>query len=323
MHDSFMEMMRRTSHLSGGNVAYIEQLYERYLEDPATVPQEWRTHFEKLPRVEGVISPDVPHAPIRTHFELLGRSRGRARPATPGPEVSSEHEQKQVRVLELISAYRHRGHKRADLDPLGLMERPATPVLDLAYHRLSEADLDTVFQTGSFFYGEKQAPLRQILAALDASYCGTVGAEFMHIVDEAEKLWVQQRLESVRAHPDYAEDVKRMVHERLTAAEGLEKYLHNRYPGTKRFGLEGGEALIPALHECLQRAGSHGIVETVIAMAHRGRLNVLVNILGKQPEDLFDEFEGKVPEGGGSGDVKYHQGFSTNVVTPEIGRAHV
>ena len=322
MHDSFMEMMRRTSHLSGGNVAYIEQLYERYLEDPATVPQEWRTHFEKLPRVEGVISPDVPHAPIRTHFELLGRSRGRARPATPGPEVSSEHEQKQVRVLELISAYRHRGHKRADLDPLGLMERPATPVLDLAYHRLSEADLDTVFQTGSFFYGEKQAPLRQIIAALDASYCGTVGAEFMHIVDEAEKLWVQQRLESVRAHPDYAEDVKRMVLERLTAAEGLEKYLHNRYPGTKRFGLEGGEAMIPALHECLQRAGSHGIVETVIGMAHRGRLNVLVNILGKQPEDLFDEFEGKVPEGGGSGDVKYHQGFSTNVVTPG-GEMHV
>ena len=317
-----MELMRRTSHLSGGNVAYIEQLYENFLEDPASVPEEWREHFEKLPRVEGVINPDVPHAPIRTHFELLGKGKGRARPATPSPGVSSEHEKKQVRVLELISAYRHRGHKVADIDPLGLMQRAGTPVLDLAYHRLSEADLDTVFQTGSFFFGEPEAPLREILRALNETYCGTVGAEFMHISDEAEKLWVQQRLESVRCHPDYSDDVKRMVHERLTAAEGLEKYLHNRYPGTKRFGLEGGESLIPAMHECLQRAGSHGVLETVIGMAHRGRLNVLVNILGKQPEELFDEFEGKVTPETGSGDVKYHQGFSTNVATPG-GEMHV
>ena len=317
-----MEIMRRTSHLSGGNVAYIEQMYERYLEDPDDVPETWRAHFEQLPRVDGVIAPDVPHAPIRTHFEQLGRSRNLARPATPPPSVSSEQEQKQVRVLELISAYRHRGHKRANIDPLGLMERPATPVLDLAYHRLSEADLDTVFQTGSFFFGQAQAPLRDIIGALEASYCGTVGAEFMHIVDEAEKLWVQQRLESVRAHPSYDADAKSMILERLTAAEGLEKYLQNRYPGTKRFGLEGGESLIPALHECLQRAGGHGIVETVIAMAHRGRLNVLVNILGKQPDELFDEFEGKVSPAQGSGDVKYHQGFSTNVVTPG-GEMHV
>ena len=322
VQESIMEIMRRTSHLSGGNVAYIEQMYERYLEDPDDVPETWRAHFEQLPRVDGVIAPDVPHAPIRTHFEQLGRSRNLARPATPPPSVSSEQEQKQVRVLELISAYRHRGHKRANIDPLGLMERPATPVLDLAYHRLSEADLDTVFQTGSFFFGQAQAPLRDIIGALEASYCGTVGAEFMHIVDEAEKLWVQQRLESVRAHPSYDADAKSMILERLTAAEGLEKYLQNRYPGTKRFGLEGGESLIPALHECLQRAGGHGIVETVIAMAHRGRLNVLVNILGKQPDELFDEFEGKVSPAQGSGDVKYHQGFSTNVVTPG-GEMHV
>jgi 2-oxoglutarate dehydrogenase E1 component len=322
MHENFMEVMRRTSHLSGGNVAYIEQLYESYLEDPDSVPEEWRAHFEKLPRVEGVIAPDVPHAPIRTHFEMLGRSRGRSAPATPSAAVSSEHEKKQVRVLELISAFRHRGHKRANIDPLGLMERPATPVMDLSYHRLSDADLDTVFQTGSFFYGKPEAPLREIIRALEASYCGTIGAEFMHITEEAEKLWVQQRLESVRAHPDYSDEVKLQVFERLNAAEGLEKYLHNRYPGTKRFGLEGAEAMIPALHDCLQRAGSHGIVETVIGMAHRGRLNVLVNILGKQPEELFDEFEGKVSAATGSGDVKYHQGFSTNIVTPG-GEMHV
>ncbi|MCC5871833.1 MAG: 2-oxoglutarate dehydrogenase E1 component [Gammaproteobacteria bacterium] len=322
MQDSLMEIMRRTSHLSGGNVAYIEQLYENYLEDAGSVPDEWRNHFEKLPRVDGAIAPDVPHAPIRTHFELLGRSRNRARAVPMSVEVSSEHEKKQVRVLELISAYRHRGHKRANIDPLGLMERPPTPVLDLAFHRLSEADLDTVFQTGSFFFGDPEAPLKEIIKALEATYCGTIGAEFMHIVDEAEKLWVQQRLESVRSHPEISVEAKMMILERLVAAEGLEKYLHNRYPGTKRFGLEGGESLIPALHECLQRAGSHGTVETVIGMAHRGRLNVLVNILGKQPEELFDEFEGKVPKGVGSGDVKYHQGFSCNVMTPG-GEMHV
>ena len=158
--------------------------------------------------------------------------------------------------------------------------------------------------------------MRDIVAALEHTYCGSVGAEYMHIVDAAEQLWVQQRLESVRCHPEYGDDVKRMILERLTAAEGLERYLQNKFPGTKRFGLEGGESLIPMLHEAIQRAGSHGIVETVIAMAHRGRLNVLVNILGKHPRELFDEFEGKLPVAQTSGDVKYHQGFSSNVMTP-------
>ena len=209
--------------------------------------------------------------------------------------MANDHERKQMRVTELIAAYRHRGHKRATIDPLGMMERPPTPVLDLAYHHLSAADLDTVFQTGSFFYGAEKATLRDIVAALEHTYCGSVGAEYMHIVDAAEQLWVQQRLESVRCHPEYGDDVKRMILERLTAAEGLERFLQNKFPGTKRFGLEGGESLIPMLHEAIQRCGSHGVVETVIAMAHRGRFNVLVNILGKHPRDLFDEFEGKLP----------------------------
>ncbi len=316
MPESFLERMQKNSHLAGGNVAYIEALYESFLQDANSVPEEWRSYFERLPRVDGVIGADIPHSTIRSHFEMLGRNRLRARPEIIATDVSGEHEKKQMRVTELISAYRHRGHKRAQIDPLGLMQRPPAPVLDLAYHHLSAADMDTVFQTGSFFYGAEKAKLRDIVAALEKSYCGSVGAEYMHIVDAAEQIWVQQRIETVRAHPEYSADVKRMVLERLTAAEGLEKYLHNRYPGTKRFGLEGGESLIPMLHEALQRTGSHGVVETVIGMAHRGRLNVLVNILGKHPKELFDEFEGKLPSNLASGDVKYHQGFSSNVMTP-------
>ena len=316
MPESFLEQMQKTSHLAGGNVAYIESLYETYLENPNGVPPEWRTYFEKLPRVDGVIASDVPHSTVIRHFELIGRNRLRARPQSVATDVANDHERKQMRVTELIAAYRHRGHKRATIDPLGMMERPPTPVLDLAYHHLSAADLDTVFQTGSFFYGAEKATLRDIVGALEHTYCGSVGAEYMHIVDAAEQLWVQQRLESVRCHPEYPVDVKRMILERLTAAEGLERFLQNKFPGTKRFGLEGGESLIPMLHEALQRAGSHGIVETVIAMAHRGRLNVLVNILGKHPRELFDEFEGKLPVTQASGDVKYHQGFSSNVMTP-------
>jgi 2-oxoglutarate dehydrogenase E1 component len=316
MSESFLEQMQKTSHLAGGNVAYIESLYETYLENPNGVPPEWRTYFEKLPRVDGVIASDVPHSTVIRHFELIGRNRLRARPQSVATDVANDHERKQMRVTELIAAYRHRGHKRATIDPLGMMERPPAPVLDLAYHHLSAADLDTVFQTGSFFYGAEKATLRDIVSALEQTYCGSVGAEYMHIVDAAEQLWVQQRLESVRCHPEYGDDVKKMIVERLTAAEGLERYLQNKFPGTKRFGLEGGESLIPMLHEAIQRAGSHGVVEMVIAMAHRGRLNVLVNILGKHPRELFDEFEGKLPDTQVSGDVKYHQGFSSNVMTP-------
>ncbi|MEE8041448.1 MAG: 2-oxoglutarate dehydrogenase E1 component [Pseudomonadales bacterium] len=322
MSESFMEQMQRTSHLSGGNVSYVEALYEAFLEDPNSVGPEWRDYFDKLPRVEGVIAADVPHAPVRQHFEQLGKNRLRSRPAPVSAPVASEHEKKQVCVTELISAYRHRGHKKATIDPLGMMERPPTPILDLAFHHLSVADWDTLFQTGSFFYGAGEATLGQIVDALEQTYCGSVGAEYMHIVDAAEQLWVQQRLESVRACPQLSFEAKHHILERLTAAEGLEKYLHNRYPGTKRFGLEGAESLIPMLHELLQRAGSHGIVEAVTGMAHRGRLNVLVNILGKDPRELFDEFEGKLPAQGGSGDVKYHLGFSSNVMTPG-GEMHV
>ena len=322
MTDSFLDRMRRSSHLSGGNAAYVEAIYERFLEDPNAIGEEWRSYFDKLPRVEGVQTGDVPHGAIIEHFERLGRNRLKARPERVSTAISSEHERRQVRVLELISAYRHRGHRRARLDPLGMWERRPAPELDLGYHHLTDADLDVGFHTGTaHFFEEGQAPLRSIVDALERTYCGPVAAEYMHITDAEEQLWVRQRLESVRSSPQFGEETRRGILGRLTAAEGLEKYLHARYPGTKRFGLEGAESLIPMLHEMLQRTGSHGVVETVIGMAHRGRLNVLVNILGKDPGDLFDEFEGRVV-GTGMGDVKYHQGFSSNVETPG-GEMHV
>jgi len=318
MAESFLERMLSSSHLAGNNVAYIEELYESFLDDPNSVSVEWRDYFDKLPRLEESIQADVPHSAVRQQFERLGRNRLKARPERESTLVLNAHEQKQMRVQDLVSAYRHRGHKKANIDPLGMMERPAMPILDLAYHHLSPADLEETFHTGTFHYGQGTARLRDMVDALERTYCSSIGFEYMHIVDAGEQLWVQQRIESVRAHPEYSNAQKLTVLERLTAAEGLEKYLHGRYPGTKRFGLEGSESLIPMMHELLQRLGSHGVIETVVGMAHRGRLNVLVNILGKDPWDLFNEFDGKMPEidAEETGDVKYHQGFSTNVMTP-------
>ena len=209
-----------------------------------------------------------------------------------------------------------RGHQAAQLDPLGLQQRTAPADLAINNYGLTDADLDTVFRTGDLAMVNGQATLREIVNALQETYCRTIGAEYMHIVDSEQRSWFVQRLESVRGRPEFSPEIKSHLLERLTAAEGLEKYLGTKYPGTKRFGLEGGESLIPLLDEIIQRSGSYGTKEIVIGMAHRGRLNVLVNTFGKNPRDLFDEFEGKKVEGLSSGDVKYHQGFSSNVMTP-------
>ena len=321
MADSFVERMRKSSHLSGGNAAYLESLYESFLNDPGAIAEQWSDYFDGLPRQRQ--TPDVPHSVIIDHFGRLGRNRLRARPEKVSTEITDEHATKQVRVLEVIAAYRNRGHRRARLDPLGVWRRADAPELDLAYHGLSPADLDTVFQTGSaHFFDVGTASLRNIVHALEQTYCSAIGAEYMHIADAAEQLWVCRRVEAARSNLALDAAEKRVVLERLTAAEGLEKYLHAKYPGTKRFSLEGADSLIPMLHETLQRTGAHGVVETVIGMAHRGRLNVLVNILGKHPGDLFDEFEGRLVETAAMGDVKYHQGFSSNVETTG-GEMHV
>ncbi|CAM3448274.1 2-oxoglutarate dehydrogenase E1 component [Halomonas lysinitropha] len=311
MQQGIMELMWRSSHVSGGNAHYVEALYEQYLDDPSAVPDEWRQYFDQLPRPEGGARHDVPLEPIREQFYQLGRQR-----RTTQAAAASDENKKQVKVLQLINAYRFRGHQKADIDPLGLRDPKPIPDLDLSFHQLSKADLDTEFQTGSFFLGVDKAPLKVIVNALEQTYCRSIGCEIMHIVDTEEKRWLQQRFESVCSAPEFSPDVRKHVLERLTAAEGLESYLASKYPGTKRFGLEGGEAFIPMMDELIQRAGGYGTKEVVIGMAHRGRLNLLVNILGKNPSDLIDEFDGKKVIERGSGDVKYHQGFSSNVMTP-------
>ncbi|MCP5334334.1 MAG: 2-oxoglutarate dehydrogenase E1 component [Oceanospirillaceae bacterium] len=315
MHEGSMEQLWSTSQLSGGNVAYVEQLYETYLKDPNAIPEQWRDYFDKLPRVEGSDHQDISHSTIRDQFLQISKNQRKYSAGHVKVPSAGTSDPRQLRVFQLINSYRFRGHQRATLDPLGIMERERVPDLELRFHELNEADLDAVFPTGPLFVGEEEASLRDIIKILEDTYCRSIGAEYMHIVDTAERRWFQQRLESVRAKPKYSDEVKVHLLERLTAAEGLEKFLGSKYPGVKRFGLEGGESLIPLMDELIQRLGTYGAKEIVIGMAHRGRLNVLINTLGKAPADLFDEFDGKAKYSS-SGDVKYHQGFSSNVLTP-------
>ncbi|MDA8781763.1 2-oxoglutarate dehydrogenase E1 component [Porticoccaceae bacterium] len=315
MPDGLMEQFLRSSHFSGGNAAYIEELYETYLHEPNSVPEEWSSFFDSLPRTNGSVTPDISHATIIQHFELLGRRQARPTPAPGSGGIHLEHERKQVKVVQLISSYRFRGHQKANLDPLSIMQREDVPDLHLHFHGLTPADLDTTFQTSPLYMGKPEATLREIVETLEETYCGHLGPEFMHITSFTEKQWLAQRFESVRSKPTYGDEARIDVLSRLTAAEGLEKHLDSKYPGTKRFGLEGGESLIPLLDCLVRRSGEYGCKEIVMAMAHRGRLNVLVNILGKNPSELFEEFEGKRLVNT-SGDVKYHQGFSSNVMTP-------
>ncbi len=314
MQDNLMEIMWSTGHLSGSNAEYVEELYEQFLSDPDSIPKQWRDFFESLPAENGSSASEVSHAKIKKDFEALGKVSRYKQVLSNDAVINSEHERKQVQVLQLISSYRVRGHQKAKLDPLSIMYRERVPDLELEFHDLSPIDVSTVFQTGSLFISKDKAPLRDIVDTLERIYCNSIGYEFMHIVNLEEKQWIQQRIESNDGFPVFENDVKRHLLERLTAAEGLEKHLDSKYPGTKRFGLEGGESLIPSLDEIIQRAGKYGAKEIVLGMAHRGRLNVLVNILGKNPTELFDEFEGKAIYQS-SGDVKYHQGFSSNIMT--------
>ena len=317
MQESSMELLWRSSHIAGGNATYVEDLYESYLKDPNGVPEQWRDYFDKLPRVESefVQIEDVPHSVVRERFAQISKMRVRTEATVAHDSQATEYERKQVRVVQLISAYRQRGHQKARLDPLELAEREHVADLELGFHELSTADFDTVFQTGSLHIGKADATLGEIHDALERTYCNTIGSEFMHIVDTEERHWIMTRLESVRSAPDYGEDARKQLLGSLIQAEGLEKSLGSKYPGTKRFGLEGGESLIPMLNEMIQRCGAYNVKEIVIGMAHRGRLNVLIYILGKNPSELFAEFEGRVAYET-SGDVKYHQGFSSNVMTP-------
>jgi len=304
-----------SSYLFGGNAPFIEDLYEIYLENPESVTPEWRRYFDQMQQQPGGVR-DVAHAPVVESFIRLAKKRGNGNGQTHAPTSAvATVEKKQVSVLQLINAYRFLGVRHASVDPLKRFEKPIVPELDPAYYGLTEADMNLVFNSGSLV-GPDQMPLREILRAVKETYCGSIGIEYMYITDTQVKRWIQQRFEGIRSQPSYDADFKRHILERLTAAETLEKYLHTRYVGQKRFSLEGSESVIPLLDLALQRAGTKGIQETVIGMAHRGRLNVLVNTLGKMPKDLFSEFEGKQVEQLPMGDVKYHQGFSSDIMTP-------
>ncbi|MFO1473459.1 MAG: 2-oxoglutarate dehydrogenase E1 component, partial [Lysobacterales bacterium] len=314
--DSLLKQFALTSQL-GANAAYIEELYEQYLVDPDSVAPSWKAYFDGL---KGREAGDVPHSVVMEQVAQAGRDAGRAPSAAAGPG-----DERDRAVAKLITAYRSRGHLAANLDPLGMQTRPDAPDLALGFHRLSESDLDHEFGTGGVG-GRERMKLRDLLALLKATYTGSIGAEYMHIADVEQRRWMQDRLETAGGNYGLDAGAKRRILERLTAAEGLERYLHTKYVGQKRFSLEGGDALVPLLDDLVRRAGSDGVREIVVGMAHRGRLNVLVNTLGKSPRKLFDEFEGKfehaVDDRAHTGDVKYHMGFSADVATPG-GPVHV
>jgi len=302
------------SHLASG-ANYLEDVYEEYIEDPTNIADDWKSNFDSFQ--EAGADKEVPHSVIREYFKQLGQLT--VRPTAAAPEFV--HDAKQVGVQELINAFRSRGHEHADLDPLKLWEKRQVPDLGLSYHSLSEADFDAIFKIDSSL-GSDERKLRDIYNDFSKTYCGSIGAEFMHITDLDQQVWIENRMESVKGLPTYSSEIKKQILEQLSAAEGLEKYIGSKFPGAKRFSLEGGESLIPMLYELVQRAGEAGTKEIVIGMAHRGRLNVLVNLLGKKPSDLFDEFAGKKSPSKGSGDVKYHMGFSADMKT-EGGNVHM
>jgi 2-oxoglutarate dehydrogenase E1 component len=307
---SMIREFEETSTLFGGNAPFIEDQYERYLGDPGAVSPDWRAYFDTL---RGGVQ-DLPQAPVVESFIQLAKNR---RLAAPMVDAAAMH--KQVLVLRLISKYRTVGFFQADLDPLQRAERPYIADLDVKTYGLTDADLDNEFDIGSYKgapQGGSRMRLRDLIGALQETYCRTFGAEYMYISDTAQKRFIQQRLEPLRSRPSYAPEFRRHILERLTAAETLERYLGTKYVGQKRFSAEGGDTMIPMLDHLIQKAGAGGVQEMVIGMAHRGRLNVLVNTLGKMPKDLFAEFEGRHHDDLPAGDVKYHQGFSSDVVTP-------
>ena len=312
-----MQEYRANSHLYGGNAPYVEEMYEAYLDNPGSVPENWRSYFDALqhlPAVDGSNERDMAHAPVVESFAQRAKANAFGSKAS-GADLAVAR--KQVHVQSLIAAYRFLGSRWADLDPLKRQERPKIPELEPTFYDLSESDMDISFSaSNTYFSTAEHLTLRQILQALRETYCGSIGAEYMHITDPAEKRWWQMRLESIRSKPNFTPDEKKHILEQLTAAEGLERYLHTKYVGQKRFSLEGGESFIASMDELVQRAGVAGVQEIVIGMAHRGRLNVLVNTLCKTPAELFSEFDHTAPESLPSGDVKYHQGFSSDVTTP-------
>ncbi len=308
--DKFIE----TSALNGANQTYVEEMFESYLEDPNSVTPEWQDYFAEFKGEQ-----DIAQGPIKRAFEEMRRQHGHSQ----GGSVDEAFLAKQVAVLNLIGEYRRRGHQVADLCPLNLREVPNVPELNPGFFGLTEMDMGTVFRTGGLA-GKSEMTLREILDTVKSTYIGHVGVEIEHITIDEERIWLRERLEEVQANYRFTNEERKETLKELVSADGLERYLHTRYVGQKRFSLEGGDALIPMLHEMVVGASNFGAEEIVIGMAHRGRLNTLVNILGKAPSLLFAEFDGVPTFTKGSGDVKYHMGFSSSVqATPNNPPVHL
>ena len=304
-YNAFDEWLASTA-LGGSNQSYIEELYERYLEDPSSVDESWRATFDALPKTTAV---EQPHSPVRDYFRRLARENTTEAVTVIDPEASA----KLVKVLQFINAYRFRGHLEAKLDPINYYRWKVStvPELDYRYHGFTEQDLNETFNINHYVYHRDNIKLGDLAEMLKETYCGSIGLEFMHVQDMEQKNWLQSKLESRLNKPLFTKEEKINLLSELTAADGLERYLGAKFPGAKRFSLEGSDAFIPLMKEIIRHASKQGVQDVMFGMAHRGRLNMLVNVLGKKPEDLFDEFAGK-HSGERTGDVKYHQGFSSD-----------
>lgn len=313
-----MQELQQESYLSGGSDIYLEGLYEDYLKEPGQVAEEWRDYFSQMAKS----SSDISHADVRQHIAQFVKQPSQPRAVNhSGVDIAYKH--KQEKVIDLIFAYRNLGHLHATLDPLGIYKGSYNPTLDLQYYNFTEADMNTAFDVGSYHgINKPSATLSEIYQSLRKVYCGSIGIEYMDIMQLEEMNWIQQRMEQNWNNFSLTKDEKIHILDRLVVAEGLEKYLGSKYVGQKRFSLEGGDSLIPMLDVMINRGAESGLKDIIIGMAHRGRLNVLVNILGKAPQDIFAHFEDQVVDEASSGDVKYHLGFSTNLKT-SYGPMHV
>ena len=305
------------SYLTAGSEGYIEDLYEQYLANPNAVTSEWRDYFNQLSSQMKRALPDVAHSEIKEQFLNLAKS------SRTQASFESVYDEKQERVLELINAYRRFGHLQAQTDPLGLNKGTYHPSLELAYYGFTDQDLSKTYHVGSFTgLNKASGTLAEIYQALRNIYSATIGFEYMHINRAEEVEWLRDRIEQGFANFKPSDAEKKRILDRLVVADGLEKYLGFKYVGQKRFSLEGGDSLIPMLDVIVNRSAEQGVKETIIGMAHRGRLNVLTNIVGKDPKLIFAAFEGKGVSETHSGDVKYHLGCSSDVVTG-FGTTHI
>ena len=308
-----MKELWGSSHISAGHAAYLEGLYETFLNNPEELSKEWFDFFTNLPKLPNS-NGEISHQKIINEFRNFSRN---------SDVLKKSVDERQGKVIRLIQSYRNRGHLKAKLDPLGMMERRLVEDLNIEFHGLSHEDLNEEFYTDTFNTGAEKLPLRDIIQKLEDIYCSEIGIECNHIMDSSERRWFQNKFESKLKGYSFNEKEKLNIYERLNSAEGLAKYLSAKYPGMKRFGIDGAESLVPLVETVIQDCGSLGASQICFGMAHRGRLNLLVNVLGKLPSDLFSAFsEDFELEGASTGDVKYHLGFSSNFDTPG-GEVHV